>query len=95
MTYSCKKPLFLLTTVFLVALSLALFADRVDAAAESTEDPSEESLAELLIEKIAENSEWLIPVVIAAVLAVAFGIAICVFYERKKNRLAPEKGNDR
>lgn len=51
MTYSCKKPLFLLTTVFLVALSLALFADRVDAAAESTEDPSEESLSSYLLRK--------------------------------------------
>ncbi len=85
----CKKPFFLLTVVFLVALSLALFAGRVEAAAESTEAPGEESLVELLIEKIEENSEWLIPVVIAAALAAAAGIVICVLYEKKNNRQSP------
>ncbi|MGI6167558.1 MAG: hypothetical protein ACOYIA_05425 [Eubacteriales bacterium] len=83
MEYPRKKPLFLIAAVLLLVFMSALCVSAVGADSSSPADVDEESLGEFIIEKIEENYTWLIPVAAAAALAVASGILICVFYEKK------------
>ncbi|HOA85164.1 MAG: hypothetical protein GX057_05850 [Clostridiales bacterium] len=88
-----NKPLFLIVSVLLLALLSALCVPVFGAdSTSSPPDVDEESFSEFIIEKIEENHTWLIPVAAAAALAVASGILICVFSEKRTAPRPEDKG---